>query len=162
MSSLFQITNEMQILYDMLTDPEADIQAVRDTLDGMMGELEQKSAGYVAVINQMDMEQKKAEEMYKFFKEKADARKNGIRRLKDAIKWAMINLNLTEIEAGQYVIKLVNNGGKLPLQIIGDVPDNFKRIIYEDDTELIRKHLEDGEKLDFAYLEDRGKHVVIK
>ena len=144
MSSLFEITSEMQILYDMLTDPEADIQAVRDTLDGMMGELEQKSAGYVAVINQMDMEQKKAEEMYKFFKEKADARKNGIRRLKDAIKWAMINLNLTEIEAGQYV------------------PDNFKRIIYEDDTELIRKHLEDGELLDFAYLEERGKHVVIK
>ena len=107
MSSLFEITSDMQILYDMLTDPEADIQAVRDTLDGMMGELEQKSAGYVAVINQMDMEQKKAEEMYKFFKEKADARKNGIRRLKDAIKWAMINLNLSEIEAGQYVIKLV-------------------------------------------------------
>lgn len=162
MSSLFQITNEMQTLYDMLTDPEADIQAVRDTLDGMMGELEQKSAGYVAVINQMDMEQKKAEEMYKFFKEKADARKNGIKRLKDAIKWAMINLNLTEIEAGQYTIKLQSNGGKLPLQIVGDVPDNFKRIIYEDDTELIRKHLENGETLGFAYLEERGKHVVIK
>lgn len=162
MSSLFEITNDMQTLYDMLTDSDADIQAVRDTLDGMMGELEHKASGYVAVINQMDMEQKKAEEMYKFFKEKADARKNGIKRLKDAIKWAMINLNLTEIEAGQYIIKLQANGGKLPLQIVGDVPDNFKRIIYEDDTELIRKHLENGENLGFAYLEERGKHVVIK
>ena len=101
-------------------------------------------------------------EMYKFFKEKADARKNGIKRMKDAIKWAMINLNLDKIEAGNYTIKLQSNGGKLPLQIIGEVPDNFKRIIYEDDTELIRKHLENGETLGFAYLEERGKHVVIK
>ena len=162
MSSLFQITSDMQTLYDMLTDPDADVQAVRDTLDGMMGELEVKASGYIAVLEQMDMEQKKAEEMYKFFKEKADARKNGIKRMKDAIKWAMINLNLDKIEAGNYTIKLQANGGKLPLQIIGEVPDNFKRIIYEDDTELIRKHLEDGETLGFAYLEERGKHVVIK
>ena len=162
MSTLFEITSDMQTLYDMLTDPDADVQAVRDTLDGMMGELEAKASGYIAVLEQMDMEQKKAEEMYKFFKEKADARKNGIKRMKDAIKWAMINLNLDKIEAGNYTIKLQANGGKLPLQIIGEVPDNFKRIIYEDDTELIRKHLEDGEKLDFAYLEERGKHIVIK
>ena len=162
MSSLFEITSDMQTLYDMLTDPDADVQAVRDTLDGMMGELEVKASGYIAVLEQMDMEQKKAEEMYKFFKEKADARKNGIKRMKDAIKWAMINLNLDKIEAGNYTIKLQSNGGKLPLQIIGEVPDNFKRIIYEDDTELIRKHLENGETLDFAYLEERGKHVVIK
>ena len=162
MSTLFQITSDMQTLYDMLTDPDADVQAVRDTLDGMMGELEVKASGYIAVLEQMDMEQKKAEEMYKFFKEKADARKNGIKRMKDAIKWAMINLNLDKIEAGNYTIKLQANGGKLPLQIIGEVPDNFKRIIYEDDTELIRKHLENGETLGFAYLEERGKHVVIK
>lgn len=162
MSSLFEITSDMQTLYNMLTDPDADVQAVRDTLDGMMGELEVKASGYIAVLEQMDMEQKKAEEMYKFFKEKADARKNGIKRMKDAIKWAMINLNLDKIEAGNYTIKLQSNGGKLPLQIIGEVPDNFKRIIYEDDTELIRKHLEDGETLSFAYLEERGKHVVIK
>lgn len=162
MSSLFEITSDMQTLYEMLTDPDADVQAVRDTLDGMMGELEVKASGYIAVLEQMDMEQKKAEEMYKFFKEKADARKNGIKRMKDAIKWAMINLNLDKIEAGNYTIKLQANGGKLPLQIIGEVPDNFKRIIYEDDTELIRKHLENGETLGFAYLEERGKHVVIK
>lgn len=162
MSSLFEITSDMQTLYDMLTDPDADVQAVRDTLDGMMGELEVKASGYIAVLEQMDMEQKKSEEMYKFFKEKADARKNGIKRMKDAIKWAMINLNLDKIEAGNYTIKLQANGGKLPLQIIGEVPDNFKRIIYEDDTELIRKHLENGETLGFAYLEERGKHVVIK
>ena len=162
MSTLFEITNEFQELYSMLTDPDADVECINDTLDALTGELEVKSAGYVAVIHQLEMEQQKAEELAKALKAKADIRKNSIKRMKDALKFVMLTTGKDKIEAGAYTIKLQSNGGKLPLQIIGDVPDNFKRIIYEDDTELIRKHLEDGEKLDFAYLEERGKHVVIK
>lgn len=165
MGTLFEITNEFQALYEFATTAELgelDEQAYADTLNGLIGELEIKSAGYVAVINQLDMEQKKAEELAKAFKEKADVRKNNIKRLKDALKWAMINTGQKEITAGDFIIKLQNNGGKAPLKITGAVPDNFKRIIYEDDTELIRKRLEEGEELDFAHLEERGKHIVIK
>jgi hypothetical protein len=162
MASLFELTNEFQLLYQMMTDPDADVQCINDTLDALTGELEVKSSGYVAVIHQLEMEQQKAEELAKELKAKADIRKNNIKRLKDALKYAMMTTGKTEIDANGYTIKLQNNGGKKPLQIIGEVPDNFKRIILEDDTELIRKHLEDGEKLDFAYLEERGKHIVIK
>ena len=162
MSTLFELTNEFSELYSMLTDPEADLQCVNDTLDAVKGEIEVKASGYVAVLQQMEMEQQKAEEIAKAFKAKADIRKNSIKRLKDAMKWAMLEMKTDKIDAGDFTIKLQKNGGKQPLQIIGEVPDNFKRIIYEDDTELIRKHLEDGEKLDFAYLEERGSHVVIK
>lgn len=162
MSTLFELTNEFSELYSMLTDPEADLQCVNDTLDAVKGEIEVKASGYVAVLQQMEMEQQKAEELAKAFKAKADIRKNSIKRLKDAMKWAMLEMKTDKIDAGDFTIKLQKNGGKQPLQIIGEVPDNFKRIIYEDDTELIRKHLEDGEKLDFAYLEERGSHVVIK
>lgn len=162
MSTLFELTNEFSELYSMLTDPEADLQCVNDTLDAVKGEIEVKASGYVAVLQQMEMEQQKADELAKAFKAKADIRKNSIKRLKDAMKWAMLEMKTDKIDAGDFTIKLQKNGGKQPLQIIGEVPDNFKRIIYEDDTELIRKHLEDGEKLDFAYLEERGSHVVIK
>ena len=162
MSTLFELTNEFSELYSMLTDPEADLQCVNDTLEAVKGEIEIKASGYVAVLQQMEMEQQKAEELAKAFKAKADIRKNSIKRLKDAMKWAMLEMKTDKIDAGDFTIKLQKNGGKQPLQIIGEVPDNFKRIIYEDDTELIRKHLEDGETLDFAYLEERGSHVVIK
>lgn len=165
MSTLFEITNEFQELYEFATTAELgelDEQAYADTLNGLIGELEIKSSGYVAVINQLDMEQKKAEELAKAFKEKAEVRKNNIKRLKEALKYAMINSGLKEVAAGDFTIKLQKNGGKAPLKITGEVPDNFKRIIYEDDTELIRKRLEEGEVLDFAHLEERGKHVVIK
>lgn len=162
MSTLFELTNEFSELYSMLTDPEADLQCVNDTLDAVKGEIEVKASGYVAVLQQMEMEQQKAEELAKAFKAKADIRKNSIKRLKDAMKWAMLEMKTDKIDAGDFTIKLQKNGGKQPLQIIGEVPDNYKRIVYEDDKELIRKHLEDGEVLSFARLMPRGEHISIK
>ena len=165
MGTLFDISNEVKALYDFATNlepSELDEQAFQDTLDGLVGELEIKSAGYVSVIQQLEMEQKKAEELAADFKAKADVRKNNVKRMKDALKWAMINANMDKVDAGDFTIKLQNNGGKQPLKITGDVPDNYKRIVYEDDMELIRKRLEEGEKLNFAHLEERGKHITIK
>ena len=40
--------------------------------------------------------------------------------------------------------------------------NNYQKIIYEADKEKIRKDLEEGKELKFAYLEERGKHVVIR
>jgi Siphovirus Gp157. len=165
MSTLFEISNDVRSLYDFainLEPSELDEQAFKDTLEALTGELEVKSAGYVAVIHQLEMEQKKAEELAESFKAKADVRKNNIKRMKDALKWAMINANMDKVDAGDFTIKLQKNGGQQPMIITGEVPDNFKRIVYEDDKALIRKRLEEGEELSFAHLEERGMHVVIK
>ena len=165
MSTLFEISNDVRSLYDFATNlepSELDEQAFKDTLEALTGELEIKSAGYVAVIHQLEMEQKKAEELADSFKAKADVRKNNIKRMKDALKWAMINANIDKVDAGDYTIKLQKNGGQQPMIITGEVPDSFKRIVYEDDKALIRKRLEEGEELSFAHLEERGQHVVIK
>lgn len=165
MGTLFEISNEVRSLYDFATNlepTELDEQAFKDTLEGLTYELEVKASGYVSVIHQLEMEQKKAEELADDFKAKAEVRKNNIRRMKDALKWAMINCNMDKVEAGDFTIKLQKNGGKQPMIITDTVPDNYKRIVYEDDKELIRKHLEAGDKLDFAYLEERGQHIVIK
>ena len=165
MGTLFEISNEVRSLYDFATtlEPtELDEQAFKDTLEGLTYELEVKASGYVSVIHQLEMEQQKAEELADDFKAKAEVRKNNIRRMKDALKWAMINVNMDKVEAGDFTIKLQKNGGKQPMIITDTVPDNFKRIVYEDDKELIRKRLEEGEQLSFAHLEERGQHIVIK
>ena len=165
MGTLFEISNEVRSLYDFATNlepTELDEQAFKDTLEGLTYELEVKASGYVSVIHQLEMEQKKAEELADDFKAKAEVRKNNIRRMKDALKWAMINANMDKVEAGDFTIKLQKNGGKQPMIITDTVPDNFKRIVYEDDKELIRKRLEEGEQLSFAHLEERGSHIVIK
>lgn len=162
MATLFEITTEFQRFYDMMTDEDLDDQAFLDTLEGMIDELEVKASGYANVIKQIEMEAKQAKALELEFKHKKEVRENRVKAMKDAIKNAMLIANVDELDAGKFKIKLKGNGGVEPLKITGDVPDNYKRIVVENDNELIRKALEEGKELDFAHLEPRGKHIEIK
>ncbi len=163
--TLFDIVGEFEELYAMASDEQMDEQVFNDTLEALTGELEVKGAGYVAVINQLDMEAKKAKELAEDFKRKADVRINAIGRMKDALKVAMNKIGTDKIEAGDYTIKLQKNGGKQPLIIDGDVPEAMCKVILEPDKERIRtflENLDENGSCEWAHLEERGKHIVIK
>ena len=162
MGTLFQIAGEFEELYSLATQEQLDEDLFNGTLEALTGELEVKGAGYVAVINQLDMEAKKAKELSDAFKLKAETRVNAIGRMKDALKIAMDRIGTDKIDTGDFTIKLQKNGGKQPMIVYGEVPNDFLKVIYEPDKEKIRKVLEEGSKLDFAHLEERGKHIVIK
>ena len=161
MGSLFDITAEYQALYELATDPECDEQVFQDTLEGIMGELEVKSCGYVNVIKQLDMEAKQAKEVAQLFSDKAKVRENHIKRMKEALMTAMETIGKDSMPAGAFTIKLQKNGGLQPLKITGDVPKNMTKVIVEPDGEKIRELLRDNECA-WAHMEERGKHVVIK
>ena len=161
MGTLFDITEDFRSLYELATDPECDEQVFQDTLDGLMGELEVKSCGYTQVIKQLDMEAKQAKEVSQLFADKAKVRENHIKRMKEALKMAMETAGVDEIAAGAFTIKLQKNGGLQPLKITGEVPDNMTKVIVEPDTDRIREFLKDNE-CEWAHLEERGKHIVIK
>ena len=161
MATLFELTNEFRALYELATE-DGDPAALADTLESMMPELQQKAVGYVAVINQLEMESAKADEISKAFKAKADARKNSVKALKNALLMALDSINATEMQAGDWTIKAVKNGGVQPMVIDGDVPESFLKVIYEADKDKIRQALKDGQELSFARLEERGRHITIK
>ena len=162
MGNLFDITKEFQQLYELATDPEVDPDVFSDTLEALTGELDVKGRGYVSVIKQLEMEAKQAKEISQQFADKQKTRENHIKQMKEALLFAMTKIGIDQIEAGEWTIKVQKNGGLQPMIIDGEVPENFKRITIDDDKEKIRKALESGEKLDFAHLEERGKHISIK
>ncbi|MBR2389860.1 MAG: siphovirus Gp157 family protein [Mogibacterium sp.] len=161
MATLFDIVGEFQRLYDMGTDPECDEQIFSDTLESLVGELEVKGAGYVSVIKQLEMEAKQADEVAKAFADKKKVRENHIKRMKDALKQAMEQTGQEQISAGDFTIKLQKNGGLAPLAITGEVPQNMTKVVVEPDQTKIREYLKDNE-CEWAHLEERGTHVVIK
>ena len=161
MGTLFDITEDFRSLYELATDPECDEQVFQDTLEGLMGELEVKSCGYTQVIKQLDMEAKQAKEVSQMFADKAKVRENHIKRMKEALKMAMETAGTDQIAAGAFTIKLQKNGGLQPLKITGEVPDNMTKVIVEPDTDRIREFLKDNE-CEWAHLEERGTHIVIK
>ena len=160
MSSLFEITAEFRALYDMATEDE---EAFADSLESLNFDLEQKSAGYVAVINRLEMEAAKARDMSAMFADKAKVRENNIKRLKSAMLMALEASGNQQIDADGFTIKIKKNGGVQPLVIDqpNNVPDSMTKIIIEADKKKIRDFLKDN-TCDWAHLEPRGKHLEIK
>lgn len=164
-NTLFSLVDDMQSLYEMGTDPDLDPQVLTDTLESVMGSIEVKASGYVNVIKQLEMEQKQAEVVSQEFQKKARVRENAIKRMKEALKVAMERLDTKELDAGDFKIKLQKNGGKQPLVLDGDVPENMCKVILEPDKDRIRAFLEGLEESDvcaWAHLEQRGEHIAIK
>lgn len=163
MSSLFEITNDLQMLYEMATDPECDPRELDDTIEGTLGALEIKAGGYANVIKTLEMEQDQAKKIAQEFTKKATVRENSIKRMKAALLQSMEQLGMAELPAGDFIFKVQKNGGKEPL-VIDDpasVPDNLTKVTIEPDKDKIREYLKD-KTCDWAHIEPRGKHIVIK
>lgn len=159
--TLYDLQGEFLQLYEMATE-EDDEQAFLDTLDSLQGELEVKAGGYTSVIKQLEMEMNECDKAIKAFKAKKELRENHIKRMKEALLAAMDIAGREELPAGDYTLKIAKNGGLQPLKIDGDVPDAFMKVIYEPDNAKIRDALKDGLELEFAHLEERGRHLNIK
>ena len=167
-TSLFQIVGEYQTLYDMLTEYTDDAemeQVIQDTLEGIKGELEVKAEGYIHVIQQMEMEQKRCEELEYEWHIKAIKRKDGINRLKTALRDALVATGHDDgLQAGDYQLKVVKNGGVAPIiyDHEEDIPQNLMKIKYEKDAKLIRQYLEEHPETKWAHIGARGTHLAIK
>ena len=162
-TGLFDLVGEYKELYALLTE-EPDDETVNDTLEGVIGEIEVKSEGYVAILNRLDMEIDACKKQKELWSQKLSVRENAVKRLKQRLADAMIMLGKDEIQAGDNTIKLQNNGGKAPLIFAEDkkIPESYMKVILQPDNDRIREALENGEKLDFAHIGERGKHIKIK
>ena len=164
-NSLFDITAEFKAFYEMLTNTDSepiDQEMIEATLEGMKFELEAKAEGYIAIINQLQMEADACEDRVKFFQEKQRIRSNAILRMKKALCNALIETgNESGLNAGEYTLKVQKNGGVQPLVIDGEVPQNMTKVVIEPDNKKIRDFLKDN-TCEWAHLEPRGVHLAIK
>lgn len=164
MNELFSLVGKYKEVYDMLTDPEIDEQVVKDTLEGLMGEIEVHAEGLATLIHRIDMELDVCKKNKDEWTVAEKVRKNGKTRIMDMFKYAMTSLGITELKAGDETIKIQNAGGQLPVIVDENatVPERFTKLTIENDNALIRKALESGEKLDFAHFGERSKVLKIK
>lgn len=164
-TSLFQLVGEYKELYSLLTDADEDNeQIISDTLEGVQGEIEVKASNYLALMNQLSMEEEMCKKQRDEWDARYKARKNGRERLKKHLLEGMLMLGKKEIDANGVKIKVSNAGGVLP--IVYDeskaIPEKYTKITIETDGKKVREALDKGEKLDFAHFGERGKVLRIK
>ena len=165
-NTLMELTEEFLELWDILsiTDPDDDeMRVIEDTLEGVTGEIGIKADGYAVVIDRLLGESATRKKMADKLAKSAKALENHAESLKDKLKYCMEQMDTKKIEGEYFTFRIQKNGGKQSVKIKegAEVPQMFTRVIVEPDKELIRNALEDGQELDFAYLEERGTHLRI-
>lgn len=172
-----------QTLYDI----SSDLMALRELLDESGGELTpetepifdqffaeltaaqgEKLDGYIGLIRQFEMESATAKAESEQWGKKAQAKWQAVARLKDRLKMflELTGQQKVQTERGR-TVAIQANGGNVPVRLafvidLDTVPDRFKKVKVEIDTDAVREALQAGEVLDFASLGERGTHLRIR
>lgn len=171
-NTIFDITGEYAAFMDLVTNEEfTDEDAIQATLDSLQYDLEKKAEGYALVINQLSADVAACDGEIKRFMHKKELRENAIKRLKNAILFAMNTLGKTELKAGNYTFKISKNGGKVPLNWAEGykddptlLPEKWRTKVetWKANTDEIRDALAAGEKIPGVELGERGTHLLIR
>lgn len=158
-NTLWQITDELAHLYDMLLAAEESGEVSEElcfALDNTEAELDRKAEGYASVVRKLMAVGTMYQLQAKAFQQAAAQQFNAADRLRNRILDAMQLLDAKKI--GPFT--RCKNGGLQPLDVHGPVPDEFTRPVPDNDK--IRQALERGQELNFALLAERGEHIRLK
>ena len=175
MGSIFELAGAYKELYAMLTDAdESEEDIIEDSLDAIVGEIEVKGNNYIMVCDKLEMEIDACDKQIAYWTNEKRIRENGVKRLKERLSMFLSMIGKKEIDCGGRKIKLVGNGGKVPLLYFDDtkniqqkdvdlskIPNKYKKTVVTEslDTEKIRADLDKGIKLDFVQYGERGSHI---
>lgn len=130
MATLYELTDEVLQLYDMMEDPEMDEDAILDTLEGVLGEFDQKADNYAKLIRNMEADVG----MFKNEIDKLTTRKriteNNLKRVKTRLLECMQIAKYNELKGEVFHIKIRKNAKQLPEDI--DTNEEIIKLIPEE------------------------------
>lgn len=162
MATLYELTNEFQQLLDMIEQGEYDEQVLADTLEGIGGEIEIKADGYAKVIKEIEGNISVIKAEIDRLSTKKSCLDNSVKKLKDSLEASMKATGKVKFKTDLFSFNIAKNGGKQPLDIYDEVPEEYSVTKLEPDKEKIRQALESGQPLSFAILQERGESLKIK
>lgn len=161
--TLYDLTNEWAMLMAMAEDPEMDPQLFQDTLEGLDGDLEQKSDNYARVMKSLehDAAALRAEE-----KRLADRRRtieNNLERMKKSLEQMMRVTGKMKFKTPFFTFGIQKNPARLVIDDLAAVPDRY--LIPQDpkvDAVKVKELLKDlGVAVPWAHME-QGESLRIR
>lgn len=165
--TLYSLDIEFMELLELAEDEDLDFQVLEDTLEAMAGEWENKLDAYGIVRNELSMDVAKIDMEVKRLTEKKKRINGNITRINEAIMDSMRLHNTRKVEGEHFTWQIQKNGGKAPLIIdesvpVVDLPEKYQLWDVKANKEAIRKALEEGKELPFAFIGERGESLRLK
>lgn len=164
---LIQLDNLIEEIGGDVTDPAVDA-TITSWFNELMDNEGDKLAGYIAYIQQLDMEESRAREIAREWGIKASSREKRVKWLKTRIMDYAKRTNRTEIKTSSgYKLCIQKNGGKAPFELVEgftveNIPDEFTKTTKSVDFEKIQSAIDAGNTPAFIKVKEVGFHVRIR
>ena len=153
--TLYELTGEWQQVLSMMEDPDVPEEAVRDTLEGLSGEIEEKADGYAKVMRQLQAEAEAIEKEEERLNDRRDMIMDNISRMKKALMESMKATGKTKFKTTLFSFGIRKAGQKrLVIDHEEAVPDKYwKQPPKVIDTKMLKADLASGDMVGVAHLE---------
>jgi len=151
MATLYELTGQYQQLLEMIQNDEFDEWTLKDTLEGLDGEIEIKADGYAKVIKELEGNVDTLKNEIDRLSRKKSSYENNIKIMKESLENTMKITGKTKFKTDLFSFNIQNNPPRLVID--KDVPEQF--LIPQPpkvDNARIKDVLKQQE-LDFAHLE---------
>lgn len=157
---LYEISKALNAFIEAYEQGEIPAEAYKDTLQGIEMEFEDKAEQIAKIVRNFEADNLGLQSEVDRLQAMATSNSNQIKYLKNYLFEQMKAVGKDKFATALFKFSICKNGGELPMEIIGEVPDQYKKLV--EDNVKIRTALKGGEVLKFAFLGERGEHLRIK
>ena len=165
--TLYDLTIQFQTILEMAEDGDVDPQLIKDTLEGVEGDIEAKLDSYGVVVNELLTDIAKIDTEIKRLVEKKKVINANVDRMKAAVAEAMRIMDKKKVAGERFTWQIQKNGGKAPL-VFEDwfdalaLPEDFQDWEVRPDKDAIRRALEQGVDIEGVHIGERGESLRLK
>lgn len=175
--TLFEITNDLQALDDLLTEvggevTEADAEEAIDRwLSELANERENKLNAYAYLIKSLDAQSSALKDEVDRMRARKTATENKISKLKERLQYHLETQGIDKVQTDLFTFAVQKSGGK-PKMILNEyferhpeeLPEGFRRVKFEPNLDAIREAIvaDPETHSDLGYIAEQGKHLRIR
>lgn len=123
--TLYQIANEYREAATAMADLDLPEEAIRDTLEGMAGELEAKATNVAMCIRNLEVNADAISEAAKQMTERAKRVQARADRIRDYLYFHMQQTGITKIECPYFKLSIKNNPPMVCVDSKEDIPKKY-------------------------------------
>jgi hypothetical protein len=127
MSGLYELAEQYRDLQRLADDPDADPQAIADTLEGLAGEIEAKATACTMVLLNLEAVADSIDAAAAAMKVRSQAVRNRANGLRSYVLVHLSALDISKIDTPHFVLSLRKNPARVEVVDFGAVPEQFKR-----------------------------------
>lgn len=161
--SLYDITNEIIDLLDLLADPDAEKEDIDKSLKLMQDQFETKFDGYMKALKNLEADEVVIKEEINRLKGRLESNKKSQENLKTAVMNSMIAIEKPKIKTALFSATVKKTNPSVVIVDEDEIPEEFyttKTIVERKlDKKLLKTHLTESEE-EYAYLEQQNSLLI--